>query len=155
MTPTGRFYLAVPAPLAADGLATPRVDSLQRLLVVIDGSSGGAFTPPPPSLYTNFAASDAAIVKASPGLVASLYCRNRVGVARYVQLFNQLLAPVAGNIPLLTFLVPGSAAIVIGTDFFTDGNITFSTGIAWGFSVTETVWAPGGAGNHVSQLTFR
>jgi len=107
-----------------------------------------------PSLFTNFGTDPDVSVKATPGVVLSFSCHNLNGSSRFAQLHNKASAPGAGDVPLLTFLIPTGAMIVLGTDFFTQAGIAFGTGIAFGFSTTEATYTAGVSTDQFTQITY-
>jgi hypothetical protein len=82
-----------------------------------------------------------------PGAVYSVYSTNKNGLARFFMIFNQTTIPNVGQAPSVSFLLPagtGSAPteVILGTDFFGQNGIAFTSGIAWGISTSETSFQP-------------
>lgn len=120
-----------------------------RYLYDLD-SSGGPISP-----FANLGANVTLNVKASAGVVFSVYCHNLNAADRYIQIHDTAATPSGGAAPKLTFYVPAGAAIVIGSDFFTNSGISFSSGIAFAFSTTEATYTAGTAADQVTQISFK
>lgn len=109
-----------------------------------------------PLLFTNRGAAASAAVKTSAGRVQSFTCRNKNAVTDfYFQLFNSASAPSAAAVPSYSFMIPNDQQLVIGTDFFTDSGISFSTGIAWGWSTTEDTFTAATATDQTTHILYR
>lgn len=89
-----------------------------------------------PSLFTNRGANNTLNVKASAGNVFSLSCFNTTASVRYLLLHNTATVPVNTNVPVVSFLVPANAQIIVGSDFFHSSGLNFATGIAFAISST-------------------
>lgn len=89
-----------------------------------------------PTLATSLGAAATANVKATAGNVLSLYAYNTNAAARFVQLHNTATTPGGGAVPIYTFLVPATGAVLIDHQFFVNSGAYFGTGIAFGFSTT-------------------
>lgn len=107
-----------------------------------------------PLLFTNFAANATLNVKASPGNVCSIYHHNLNAAARYFQLHNTATTPGGAAVPLMTFLVPAGAALVLGEDFFGQAGLNFTTGIAFAHSTTEGTYTAGTATDQFTELHY-
>lgn len=108
-----------------------------------------------PSLFTNFATDADVSIKATPGNVFSACVHNLNASARYFQIFNKASAPTGGDTPLLTFLVPGSSMLIVGSDLLGPNGTYFSTGIASGFSTTEATYTAGTASDQYTQVWYK
>lgn len=108
-----------------------------------------------PTLFTNFGANATLNVKATPGNVYSLYCDNLNAAVRYLQLHNTATTPSGGAVPLMTFKIPATSTLVLGTDFFTLAGENFSTGIAFAFSTTEGTYTAGAAADQFTQIQYK
>lgn len=113
-----------------------------------------------PSLYTNFGASTAAFAKASAGNVLALTGKNANGGVRFLQLHNKASAPLAAEVPIYSFPLPGATAAVpyifqLGEEFFTGSGAYFSTGIAIAWSTTEATYTAATAGDHTLHLHYK
>lgn len=118
----------------------------------------GSSIPPSPgstvNLYTNFGDDHTATAKASAGKVFSISCYNFGQVTRFVQLHNSA-APVAGGATaLLSFQVPAASTTVIGTDFFLDSGVDFSTGITFAVSDSRETYTQPGSIEHNTQIRY-
>lgn len=105
-----------------------------------------------PTLTTNRGANATLNIKASAGVVASLSCFNTTASVRYIQLHNTATTPAGAAVPLLSFLVPANAQIIVGQDFFTNSGVYFSTGIAFGISSTMDTYTAATATDHSSSF---
>lgn len=103
------------------------------------------------STFSDLGANATRNVKATPGSVFSLTCYNANAADRYLQLHNTATTPSGGAAPALVFLVPAGGQIVIGSDYFTDVGMGFTTGIAFAFSTTRNTYT---AATAAEQTTF-
>ena len=108
-----------------------------------------------PTLFTNFGANATLNVKATPGNVYSVYCNNLNAAVRYLQLHNTATTPAGAAVPLMTFKIPATSTLVLGTDFFSLAGENFSTGIAFAFSTTEGTYTAGAAADQFTQILFK
>lgn len=107
-----------------------------------------------PLVFTNFGANATLNVKASAGNVFSVYHHNLNAAARYFQIHNTATVPGGAAVPLMTFLVPAGASIVLGEDFFSQAGLNFTTGIAFAHSTTEGTYTAGTAGDQFTQIQY-
>lgn len=103
------------------------------------------------SLGSNLGANATQNVKSSTGNVFSVMCQNLNVSIRYFQLHNTATTPAGGATPILSFPVPGSSTVIIGTDFFGAGGLNFTTGVAMAFSTTSSTYT---AGTNTDQMSF-
>lgn len=108
----------------------------------------------PFSSFKNLGANATLNVKASAGRVFSTKCHNTNGLDRYLQLHNTATVPAPGAVPQFVVLVPSLADVIIGTDFFGPGGMSFATGIAFAFSTTEATYTAGVAGDQVTFVEY-
>lgn len=108
-----------------------------------------------PTLTSDLGADPDKSLKATAGNVFSFMCHNLAGAARYFQLHNKASAPANPDVPLLTFLVPAGAMLIVGSEFFTTNGIYFSTGIASGFSTTEATYTAGLAADQFIHVVYK
>lgn len=108
-----------------------------------------------PSLFTNRGANNTLNVKASVGNVFSLSCFNTTASVRYVGLYNTATVPVNTNVPIVSFLVPGNAQIVIGQDYFSSSGLNFTTGIAFAISTTMDTLTLASATDQSTSVVFK
>jgi hypothetical protein len=59
--------------------------------------------------------------------IRSLYVNNNINTLFYLQLYISASPPVNGNIPLFNFKVAGNSTVLIGTEYFTNEGINYST----------------------------
>lgn len=98
-----------------------------------------------PTQFANLGANATLNIKASAGNVYSYYAYQTNAAARFEQIHNTATTPGGGAVPVLSFLVPASGTIMIGTDFFTLGGWNLATGIAFGHSTTFGTYTAGTA----------
>lgn len=98
------------------------------------------------TLYRNRGAAAAAVVIAkADARVYAITCENENAAARYFQLHDATAAVSAGAVPVLSFLVPATSQITVGTDFFTDKGYRFTNGVVFAFSTTNDTYTAGTA----------
>jgi len=103
--------------------------------VTLVTASGGAVSAA--SYYENIGAAQPANIKASAGSVGSVYATNSNVAVRYLMMFEKASAPVAGDTPVQTWLIPAGTATAPGwveKNFVTPK--AFATGIAFAISTT-------------------
>jgi hypothetical protein len=105
--------------------------------------------------FQNLGANATLNVKATPGNVKAVHCRNINAAAHYVQLHNTATVPAGGAVPLYTFLVPATSAITIGDTFFGEHGAHFTTGIAFAFSTTEATYTAATATDQMTHIMFK
>lgn len=110
--------------------------------LLVSGSLTG--TASPPSSFKNLATSDNDVVKASSGVVFSASALNRTASTLYLLLHNKATAPVNGDAPLHAFILGASRQSIIGTDYFTNNGLNFSTGISYCVSDNDLSCSPSG-----------
>lgn len=89
------------------------------------------------TLYTYFAgAVTKALILTGSRQAFSFFVTNRNASVRYFGLHNKATAPVAGDAPLLTFMIPANSSLAIGNQFFTDAGVYFSSGLGWSIGTT-------------------
>lgn len=108
-----------------------------------------------PTLFTNYGANATLNVRAAPGNVYSLYCDNLNAGVRYLQLHNTATTPAGAAVPLMTFKIPATSTLVLGTEFFSQAGMNFSTGIAFAFSTTEGTYTAGAAADQFTQIQYK
>lgn len=70
---------------------------------------------------------NAAVIKAGPGIVTGLVVTNSNAAPRYLKLYNKATAPTVGtDIPAFTFLIPTN----LGVNIDMASGLYFSTGIS-------------------------
>lgn len=125
------------------------------LVVRVAGAVGSS-----PTLYTELTQVTKASIKVTAGVVKSIYISNANAALRYFQLHNKATAPVATDVPLISVPIgAGTAtnpsAMELGTDFFSDAGISFSTGIGWAISTTYATFTDSAtASEHVALVNY-
>lgn len=95
-----------------------------------------------PSLYTNFGAVAGTVVKASAGILTSVYVSNISSALVYFQVFNSTTTPANGGTPRMSFPVEGTSAaaavgkLILDNAFFAPIDY-MGTGVAWALSSTN------------------
>lgn len=113
-----------------------------------------------PSLSEPLTLATSNFVKSSPGNVLSFYVTNDNAAVRYFQLHNKTTAPVATNVPLLSFKIPAGTAnnpgvLQLGEGFFTPTGTFFSTGIGYAISTTlGTFTNAATASEHITAVQY-
>lgn len=107
------------------------------------------------SLFTNLGANATLNVKATAGNVFSVKCHNLNVADRYLQLHNTATVPAGAAVPLMTALIPAGQERSLGTDFFGQNGLNFTTGIAFAFSTTEGTYTAGTAGDQFTQVNYK
>lgn len=135
MTAVKGFYESSPTLVTASKYKTLGINARGALVTCANVAS--------PSLYTNYGAAATANVKATPGRVVGLRLHNSAIAAAYFQLFNTATTPSAAAVPLETFLVGASSQLLVDNAYFQAEGMTFSVGIAFGYSSTEHTYTAG------------
>lgn len=125
------------------------------LVVRVAGATGSS-----PTLYTELTQVTKANIKGSAGVVKSIYISNINAAVRYFQLHNKATVPLATEVPLISVPIgAGTAnnpqAMVLGTDFFNDAGVSFSTGIGWAISTTYGTFTDSAtASDHIAVVNY-
>lgn len=105
-----------------------------------------------PTPGVNHGSATAISVKTTPGNLYFMRASNANAALRYLQLHNKASAPAAGEVPILSFVIPAGTAAVPGVtelgSAFLGPSIYFSTGIALGISTTAGTYTAATAGDH-------
>lgn len=104
--------------------------------------------------FINIGANATLNVKSSTGNIFSLYCNNANAASRYIQIHNTATIPAGGAAPVLSFLIPPTSQIIVGTDFFTNEGLNLSTGIAFAFSTTRDTYTAGSASDQQTSVNY-
>lgn len=113
-----------------------------------------------PTLYTEITQVTKANIKASAGVVKSIFISNANAALRYFQLHNKATAPAGADVPLISVPIGAGTAtnpqeMVLGTDFFNDAGVSFSTGIGWAISTTYATFTDSAtASDHVALVNY-
>jgi hypothetical protein len=108
-----------------------------------------------PSLVSANIGASSGFAKASAGTLFSISCNNRNAANRWIQVFNSASGPTGGATPFMApWLVPAGGLTIVGSDHFTAGGISFSTGIAWGVSTTSATFTAGTASDHDCNVIY-
>lgn len=106
------------------------------------------------SRFQNLGANTTLNVKATTGNVFAVYCENLNAAVRYIQLHNTATTPAGGATPYLSFRIPATSSITIGTEFFGENGLNLSTGIAFAYSTTATTYTAATAAEQLTQITY-
>jgi hypothetical protein len=106
-------------------------------------------------VFTNVGANTTLNVKATAGNVFSISCLNTNAAARYFQLFNTATTPAGAATAVYSWLIPAAGMIVLGTDFFTQNGLYFSTGIAFAYSTTFLTYTAATAAEQVTCVRYK
>lgn len=95
-----------------------------------------------PTRDTRFSTGVAFNVKGSTGQLISIYCYNKATGVRFLQFFDQTSSTPSGT-PLESYAIPPNSSLFLDSSFLGYGGTTFSTGITWAFSTTESTYTAG------------
>jgi len=113
-------------------------DNPRSLIATVDRPlSDGSYTLLP---FVNLGANLALAIKASPGHLYSVYAETTNASKRYLQIFNSTTPPTAGNVPVLSFLIPAGASCDYGTSHFGPNGQSFTVGMSYGVSSTPLTY---------------
>jgi len=148
-TPAGDAVSRARYSITTDGTNVAAVKAASTAPVAADNASVVAISPNAPAFsQTASIGTVSAVLKASAGVLKSVFAANRSTVPLWLQFQNQTTAITNAGNAVLQFYVPPNGEIVIGSDFFVGAGWAFSTGISWGFStLTTTYTAYGTAAN--------
>lgn len=144
-------YQASPTTLTDGQYGAVLLDSSGRIATIATVS---------PTIYTEFPQVTKANIKNAAGVVKSIYISNSNAAIRYFQLHNKATAPAAADVPLLSFPIGAGttnnpSAMELGTDFFNDAGISFSTGIGWAISTTYATFTDSATNtDHVAVVNY-
>jgi hypothetical protein len=97
-----------------------------------------------PNRFTRFGTSATDTISGTPARIVSVYVWNKSTSVRYFQLFNRASNPVSGTTAVdESFVLAPNEKFTLDTSDLGLGGITFSSGIAWGFSTTESTYTAG------------
>lgn len=108
------------------------------------------------NIFTRWGNSAVDTISATPSRVTKVYIYNKSTSIRYLQLFNRSINPTAGTIPLISHvLAPGEKYTLGVTDLGSNDGMSFSVGIAWGFSTTEATFTAGSPTDVSIEINWR
>jgi hypothetical protein len=140
-TPAGDAVSRARYSITTDGTNVAAVKAASTAAVATDQALVTAQSPNAPAFsQTASIGTVSAVLKASAGVLKSVYAANRSAVALWLQFQNQTTAMTNTGSAVLQFYVPPNGEIVIGSDFFVGAGWAFSTGISWGFSTVTTTY---------------
>lgn len=101
----------------------------------------------------SFGTAASAVSKATQGNLFSVHATNKNAAIRYLHLFNRSSVPTLGTAPLFSFEIGAGSSItpataIVGSDFFGEDGLYFSTGITWGISTTNATYTAATAADH-------
>jgi hypothetical protein len=97
-----------------------------------------------PNLFTRFGASATDTISGTPARLLGGCVWNKATAVRYLQFFNRATNPTAGTSALISrVLAPGEKYSWQSFDFGSNDGFLMSTGLAWGFSTTESTYTAG------------
>lgn len=108
----------------------------------------------PANRFNNIGADATKNVSTRGVAVFSLKCHNANAAARYLQLHNTATVPADQAVPFDCHLVPATAEIIVGTDYFGVGGLAFSVGLAFAFSTTRDTYTAGSASDQLTTIRF-
>jgi hypothetical protein len=100
--------------------------------------------------------SNTSVVKASGGRVMGFSVTNRGSAEKYFLLYNQASGAPSGATNLVAaFFVPIGAALVVGSEFFTETGLKqFPVGIVAAVSSAKNTYTAGTATEHDYQVVY-
>lgn len=107
-----------------------------------------------PTLYTNWASSTSAAIKASPGIILSHYGTNANANVRYLQFHNLTTAPGGGTTPIYSFPVAPGGTHNLGPEFWTANGGKFTTGVAVTWSTAQATYVAATPGDHTLHVHY-
>ena len=100
----------------------------------------------PWQLFTSFNGATSASVKQSHGAIRSCYAENRHSSKQYLQIFDKVGVPEAGEIPRISVPMPaGGGGFVLDDTLWGDEGQGFQRGLAFGISSTVETYTEGNA----------
>ena len=106
------------------------------------------------SKFSDLGSNATANVKASAGNVFAISIYNANASARFFQLHNTATTPAGAAVPFLSFLIPATGMLVLGSDYFSLNGVYFSTGIAFAFSTTANTYTAATAGEQTTSVLY-
>lgn len=106
------------------------------------------------TLFQNLGANSTLNVKSSAGSIKSVYCHNIGASPAYIQIHKTSTTPAGGAVPALTWLLPAGGVTQIDGQVLGENGYFCATGIAFGFSSTESTYTAGTAANQVTQIMW-
>ena len=146
------FYSSSPTAFASGKVVPLLVDQYGRPDIVWNPTAVNTYTA---DVFTNVGANTTLNVKATAGNVFAISCINTNAAARYFQLHNTATTPAGGAAPVCSWLIPATGMVVLGTDFFTQNGMYFSTGIAFAYSTAFLTYVAGTAGEQVTCVRYK
>lgn len=105
--------------------------------------------------FKDYETNATAAIKASPGVVYSIYCENLNGAVRYIGIYNKTTAAATNDVPIVSYRVPAGGATMVGTDMLSIMGLTCSTGITFGISTDPTKYAAATATDHNTVILYK
>ena len=94
------------------------------------------------------------VAKGEPGQVHSLVVRNLNTAFRFFQLHDKTTAPTSGNAAAISVPIPPNSMVVLGEDFFREQGVSFSHGVAWGYSTALATFTAATAADHDHTMVY-
>ncbi len=109
-----------------------------------------------PNVFVRWGTSNTDTVSGTPAKVTKIYVYNKSANIRYLQLFNRATNPTTGTVPLSSHvLAPNEKYNLAVSDFGSNDGLSFSTGLAWGFSTTEATFTAGASADVSTEILWR
>lgn len=80
--------------------------------------------------------------------VGAIGTHNANAAVRFLQIHNKDIAPIAGDVPFLSFRIAAGSSIQLGRDIFGVRGLNLPLGFAWGMSTTLATYTAATAGDH-------
>jgi hypothetical protein len=109
-----------------------------------------------PNLFTRFGASVTDTISGTPARLLGGCVWNKSSAIRYLQFFNRATNPTTGTSALISrVLAPSEKYSWQAFDFGSNDGYLMSTGLAWGFSTTESTYTAGAPADVSVEIYWR
>lgn len=127
-------------------------DNPRSLIATVDRPlNDGSYTLLP---FVNLGANVTLNIKATAAHLYSAYAETTNAGKRYLQFFNTTTTPTAGNVPVLSFLIPAGSSCSYGTEHFGPNGQPFTSGLAYGISTTPLTYTAATAGEQIVKTKY-
>ncbi len=80
---------------------------------------------------------------------------NNQVTAYYFQIHSKATAPVATDVPFISFLMPAASSLVVGASVLSDQGVDVALGLGWAWSSTANTFTDAGtAGLHTTAVLY-
>lgn len=129
-------------------------DGVQRNALLVTSAEGGDQFSAPLS-FGSFGDVTKDVIKASAGDLYAIRATNSNAAIRYLQLHDKATDPIAGEVPVLSFAIPATGSIEIGSNWLSPSE-HFEDGIAFAISTTAGTFTDSATANqHTVNARYR